>query len=147
MDKLNFPFKKVMVIDDNYIDRYIAEMAIKTTSFAEQIILKDSVRGALAYLESLVNNPEALPEVIFLDIRMPEFTGFDFLDMYNGLPEVVQKKCIIMMLTSSLDSADMQRATENRFVNRYLNKPLTRNKLFELEAEKNHFLKEDYKAA
>lgn len=147
MEKFNFPFKKVMVVDDNHIDRYLAEMVITTTSFAEETILKDSVRSALAYLEGLSNNPENLPQVIFLDIRMPELTGFDFLDMYNKLPAVVQKKCIIMMLTSSLDSADMQRASENRFVNKYLNKPLTRSKLFELEAEMVNFTGEDNKAA
>src|ERR1051326_7662990 len=103
---MNYQFKKVMVIDDNHIDRYIAQMNIQVAAFAEEIVLKESARKGYEYLESLASRPDELPQIIFLDIKMPEIDGFGFLEMYNGLPEMIQKNCIIMMLTSSLSQED-----------------------------------------
>src|SRR5215212_7007965 len=99
-----FIYGKVMVIDDSHIDRYVASYNIKRHFFAEEIILKDSAKSALEYLKMSIDTPENLPQFIFLDIRMPEMDGFQFLEEYEKLPETVKKKCIIMMLSSSLDS-------------------------------------------
>src|SRR5438874_7736969 len=123
LNKIN-PYKKVMVIDDNEIDRYIAERYIKKIGFAEEVILKESARKGLEYLKSLEQTPDELPQLIFLDIRMPEIDGFGFLEAYQSLPETVRSNCIIMMLTTSLNPEDQERARNNQYVSRFLNKPL-----------------------
>ena len=127
-------YKKVMVIDDSETDRYVASYNIKRHGFAEEVIVKEAAMDALEYLRSVVNTPEELPQFIFLDIRMPEMDGFDFLKEYEKLPEVIQKKCIIMMLSSSLDPEDYERAASSKFVNGFLSKPLDKEKLNELKA-------------
>ncbi len=129
---MEYKYKKAMVIDDNQIDLYIAEMVMGTTGFAEQVICVSSAKEALAYLKPLYENPEALPDLIFLDINMPEMTGFDFLNEYQHLPENIRKKCIIMMLTTSLDEDDRMQAERNQFVRKFLNKPLDKDKLAQL---------------
>ena len=129
---MEYKYKTAMVIDDNQIDLYIAEMVMGTTGFAEQVICVSSAKEALAYLKPLYENPEALPDLIFLDINMPEMTGFDFLNEYQHLPENIRKKCIIMMLTTSLDEEDRMQAERNQFVRKFLNKPLDKDKLAQL---------------
>jgi len=131
---MEFKYKKAMVIDDNEIDLYIAEMLMATTGFAEKVVCVSSAREALAYLKSLNADPDSLPQFIFLDINMPEMTGFDFLNEYQHLPENIRKKCIIMMLTTSLDEDDRTQAESNQFVRKFLNKPLDRDKLAQLTA-------------
>ncbi len=126
---MEYKYKKAMVIDDNQIDLYIAEMVMSTTGFAEKVVLVGSAKEALDYLNPLDENPEELPDLIFLDINMPEMTGFDFLNAYQHLPENIRKKCIIMMLTTSLDEDDRTQAEHNQFVRKFLNKPLDRDKL------------------
>ncbi len=126
-------YNKVMVIDDTPTDRYIAKESIKRYSFAREVIEMNSAEEALEYLESMINTPDGLPELIFLDIQMPEMDGFDFLEKYGQLPELVQNNCIIMMLSTSLNSVDHRRAEGNRFVKRFLQKPLNRSQLAELE--------------
>jgi CheY-like chemotaxis protein len=121
-----------MVIDDNQIDLYIAEMVMATTKFAGEVICMGSAKEALDYLKPLHDRPAELPDLIFLDINMPGMTGFDFLNEYKSLPENIRKKCIIMMLTTSLDENDRKLAEENVFVQRFLNKPLDRDKIAQL---------------
>ena len=125
-------YKKVMVIDDNQIDLYIAEMVMATTKFAEQVVCVASAKEALDYLKPLHDRPDELPHLIFLDINMPEMSGFDFLREYQHLPENIRNKCIIMMMTTSLDENDRKQAEENAFVKRFLNKPLDRDKIAQL---------------
>lgn len=126
---MEYKYKKVMVIDDNEIDLYIAEMLMATAGFAEKVVCVSSAKEALAYLKALSAEPDELPQFIFLDINMPEMTGFDFLNEYQHLAENIRKRCIIMMLTTSLDDEDRKKAEHNQFVRKFLNKPLDRDKL------------------
>jgi CheY-like chemotaxis protein len=129
METLKPIYKKVMIVDDTEVDRFIATRNIKKHGFAEEVIAKESAKAALEYLNQCHDNPDNLPQLIFLDIRMPEMDGFDFLAHYERLPESVKKNCIIMMLSTSLNPDDHARAEQNQYVNQFVNKPLDKEKI------------------
>src|ERR1044072_1850918 len=124
-----YKYKRVMVVDDNEVDRYVSELVMEKTGFAEKVYLVESARDALDQLKTLEATPDELPHLIFLDINMPIMSGFDFLDEYQQLSERIRKNCIIMMLTTSLNEKDRERAEDNPFVCRFVNKPLDKDKL------------------
>ncbi len=124
--------KKIMIVDDNEIDRYIAQMNVEGEEFAAEVVLQESVKSALEYLKLHEATPEELPSLIFLDIRMPDIDGFGFLDAYKNLPEAIRRKSIIMMLSSSLNEDDHRRAESNEYVKRFVTKPLDKQKLNEI---------------
>jgi CheY-like chemotaxis protein len=128
-------FKKILVIDDNPTDRYIAKRMAEKYHFAEEIILQESAIEALDFIKSLENTPELLPQFIFLDINMPGMNGYEFLEEYAKLSETIRTNCIILMVTTSLHPDDFKRAENNPFVFRFLNKPLDREKFRLIEDE------------
>ncbi|NNV54703.1 response regulator [Limnovirga soli] len=124
-----FVFNAVMVVDDTFTDRFIAEHYIKLCKMAPRIIMQDSGKNALEYLIENANNKALLPAIIFLDIRMPEMDGFEFLDRFVHLTENIHDHCHIYMLSSSLDPEDFKRVEEYSFVKGFISKPLNVEKI------------------
>src|SRR5436853_4766920 len=124
MSELNEKYlhKRVMVVDDCETERLFTSYNINKHRFAEEVILKGSPTDALAYLKLLADAPELFPKFIFLDIHMPEMDGFGFLEEYEKIPETMRKNCSIIMLSSTFDEGDVERAKKNKLVNQFLNK-------------------------
>lgn len=123
----------VMVIDDNPIDQYIARHNLKEFCIAGEVMVYGSSVAALAYLQSCADGSAGLiPDIILLDIHMPEMDGFDFLMEYEKLPAFINRHCQIIMLSSSIDPSDHERLKNNPFVNGFIGKPLNRKSLVNL---------------
>jgi CheY-like chemotaxis protein len=125
----NLWFDTILLIDDNEIDNFIASGIVGKLGIAKNIISKNSAEDALAYLKECLENKASFPEIIFLDIRMPSMDGFDFLREFAKFPPTVHFACNIFILSSSLDSRDIERAKKNPFVLSFITKPLTFNNL------------------
>ena len=118
------PYKLIMLVDEDEIDNIINQKIIEANNFAEGIIVYQAGQEALDYLKENYTKAEALPDLIFLDINMPVMDGFQFLEEFEKLPGPVHEKIKIIMLSSSISPRDIDRAASNRFVIKYLNKPL-----------------------
>jgi CheY-like chemotaxis protein len=114
-------YERVMLVDDNSMDNFINKRLIESCGFATEVISCQSGQEALDYLKK----NQMLPSLIFLDINMPEMNGFEFLDAYAGLAATVHQECKVLMLSTSESFKDLNRANKNRFVRKFLNKPLT----------------------
>jgi CheY-like chemotaxis protein len=123
----------VMLVDDNDTDNFIHKRVIELTGFAKNIIVKNSGKSALEYLESNKSNLEALPDLIFLDINMPIVDGFVFLFEYENFPDSVKDKCKIVILSSSDSKRDIDRIVDNEYVINFITKPLSEEALAELK--------------
>jgi len=116
--------RKVLLIDDNEIDLKINSRIISLTQIFESIITCHSGEEALSYIHRHLNQPEALPDFILLDIQMPEMDGFEFLEHFKILPAHFIQRCPIAMLSSTLDFGDITRAEANPYIIKLLKKPL-----------------------
>lgn len=127
--KINY----LLLVDDSEIDNLINKKVVLNNQFAVHVDVVKSVEAAINYLVCKARNDQnSLPELIFLDIRMPEKDGFDFLDSFQNLDQAIRAKCQIVMLSSSIDPEDHRRATENPYVVEFINKPLTASALQKL---------------
>lgn len=116
-------YDKVMLIDDNTIDLFINKSLLETSGFSTQIETFESAQEALIHLSVCPFNE--LPSVVFLDIMMPAMDGFQFLESFEKLPSEVKSKCKVIMLSTSESFKDLNKANSNRYVKKFLNKPLS----------------------
>jgi CheY-like chemotaxis protein len=118
-------FDLVLLVDDNDIDNFINERMITTSGFGKTVIVKNSAQGALDYLKSISEKGGELPRVVFLDLNMPVMDGFAFLEQYENFGDNVKGHCKIIVLSSSISPEDINRASVNPYVVKFVNKPLS----------------------
>jgi len=115
-----------MLVDDDDDDNFFHEKEIVDNNFAETVVVQDSARKALEYVKTKI---DPVTDLIFLDINMPGMTGWEFLDAYQKLNLDLQKKTVIIMLSTSANPKDIEKAGTWGFVSDYVTKPLTKERL------------------
>jgi len=115
-------FKKVLLIDDDDIVNSINKVIIQHAKFADEVICITNVPDAIEFLNKEKENG-GLPEVIFLDLNMPDRTGWDFMDEFRQIEENSNTK--IIMLTSSISIRDEEKANASDDVSAFISKPLS----------------------
>ena len=126
-------YKQIILIEDNPIDVFINTKVIEQAGWGEKIFSFPTARPALDYLnDSSLNNLE-LPELIILDIRMPDMDGFEFLEHFMKFSDEIKSTVKIIMLSSSIDPEDELQAKSFSNVIDFICKPLTRDKLIAIE--------------
>lgn len=122
----------VMLVDDNTTDNFIAKRIIEVTGFANKVIVTSGCSEALAYLIVNQFSAEDLPEIIFLDINMPLYDGFDFLERFNALNYSITSRCKVIILSSSDHREDIERILSNDHVIKFITKPISEAALEEI---------------
>lgn len=117
--------EKVMLIDDNSTDRFIHAKLLDIYAIGRKVEEFDSGKSALEFLRKHIAAAEQLPDLILLDVLMPEMSGFDFLVHLEELYDKLAKKPALFMLSSTDDEQDLRKARNNKMVQRMLRKPFS----------------------
>ena len=110
---------KILVIDDESLARDILKSQLNKFQYWD-ILMEDNGQDALRTLE------RELPDVVFLDICMPEMSGIEFMEKADAL----QKDIIYIILSGHNKFEYAQRTMELGAYN-YLLKPIDDKKLKE----------------
>src|SRR5436190_9771917 len=113
---------KTLLIDDSDIDLFIQRRFLEVYNFSNELFLYKSADEALTWLKSM--NAESTPDIIFLDLNMPEIDGFSFLKNFVELPDTILDKSTIVVLTSSNNAKDRETAFSFRNVTQFITNPL-----------------------
>lgn len=125
--------RSVLLIDDDEIDNFIHQDVANTTEISSNVSAFHSAVSALAYLKTLQENMDYLesiiPELVLLDINMPEMNGFEFLEEFEKFEEGFKSQVKFIILSSSDNPDDYVSALKSKRVIQISKKPLTQKVL------------------
>jgi CheY-like chemotaxis protein len=132
---MNKKYKCVLLVDDDEATNFINRLAIRKAAFAEKIVIVRNGLEALEYLRSEAYDREYVePDFIFLDINMPVMNGWEFLEAYQQLQHRPHAP-LIVMLTTSLNPDDAEKAGNITAITEFRHKPLTISMLQDILAK------------
>ncbi|MFK8004149.1 MAG: two-component system response regulator [Polyangiales bacterium] len=112
----------LMVVDDCPADLYSSERAIRdATGFGDVLMATNGV-STLEVLEERIGQELDPPALIFLDLRMPEMNGFEFLIEFERLyPSTTTQ---VVVLSGTDHPVEKTHALEHECVVGYSVKPV-----------------------
>lgn len=121
MEKIN----NLLLIEDNDITILITKKMIEKTGLVDNIVITKNGKDGYDYLDFCIEKQRSLPEVILLDIMMPVWDGWTFLEKIKEVD--LLKKLNIYLYTSSVSDEDKKEAIKYGLEDRYLVKPMEIN--------------------
>ena len=121
----------VLLIDDDNATNFVNSKLFESLDIAEKIIVKDDARDAVEYIKNCISSGEQVPQLIVLDIHMPELDGEHFLGILNKLNLPDKEKVKIVILSDSTHPTH-KRIFYDLDVQYYINKPLDKEKLYNI---------------
>ena len=117
-------FEHIIFIDDDYATNFYHEIVVTDSGIVKDQKYFSSTVLALEHFKNMQENlTERIPEVIFLDINLPEMTGWEFLAEFKDLKLTPMPK--VVMLSTSMNPVDKIQAEANPLVLELIDKPLT----------------------
>lgn len=117
----------VLLIEDDPITNYINTRLLNTFPIPCNTRIASNGEQAIQYLE----DEKLLPDIIFLEIKIPQMNGIEFLkEFYTRSPHF--NKNIKIIILSTISYPYLKDAIIDYPVHSFLTKPLTEQKLKEV---------------
>src|ERR1700742_192662 len=123
----NLNMSKLIIIDDDPIHHKIVQFMLTKNELAKETTYTFDGKLVLDYLEENKTKISALPDFIFLDLYMPNHSGWDFLNGFQQIYKTLKKEIQIYVVSSSIFQMDINRTKGYPFVTNYITKPLMKN--------------------
>ena len=124
---------KVCLIEDDPAYLFLVKTLIRSAGGEVETIEFHNGRKAIDFMsQHITTQPEALPQVIFLDLNMPVMDGWQFLTEFEKMQPLLQKSIPVYILSSSISERDLNRARGNKLVAGFIEKPMEENRFLSI---------------
>lgn len=122
-------YDNAILIDDNRLELMLNRSLLQRNHFAQNLLAFLNPKNALLFLHQACKNhvydDVEKPIVLFLDLYMPEMTGFEFLDEFEALDGDFKKKFKIYLLSNCTNPVELQKVRGCRSIYGFIPKPLS----------------------
>lgn len=130
---------RILLIDDDEQNNFAMRHFLKNYILEEDLTIQTNGWEAIEFLERVKQRKEDAPQLIIVDLKMPDMDGFEFLGYYKKNFHKELSKSKLIVVTSSGRQKDKAKALEYECVTDFLTKPLTDPDM--LKIIDNHFRK------
>jgi CheY-like chemotaxis protein len=107
----------ILIVDDQLFSRQLLAEALRLKWNYDTIATKTGFEAINSYIENA-------PDLVFLDIELPDYNGLDILKKIKE----IDKKAFVIMTTANTAPEDVKKAVDSG-ANGYIAKPITKPKL------------------
>ena len=118
------------IIEDDPIHLFITKKYMEIPNLVKEVIVYENGKDAFEGLKSKFHNGEKLPQIIFLDLNMPVWNGWQFLKEFTKLS--TDQEITIYILSSSNSEEDLERAKQYEKIKNYYIKPIELSQMKEI---------------
>ena len=141
----------VLAIDDDRSSQILMRAHLEDEQFCSQFVDKSNGIDALSYLNDIAqnSNQQIFPDIVLLDIHMPEMSGWGFLEEITPLLKSLGIKALIILLSATNTAEDVELAVKHTAVFDITTKPITNEYLDSLKnkTEPRKFFLDECKCA
>ena len=107
------PRQKILVVDDSSTNVVLLEAILQREGY--EVISSLHAKEGLKYINSVD------PDLILLDLLMPEISGFDFMKTYNDMDK---KRKIPVIVVSAVGTQENKKLSKELGAVSFINKPV-----------------------
>lgn len=123
METKNVPH--FLLIDDDPINNNICTRYIQLVFHDADVQAFTNPQAGFEYIRNAYKDSGLENIVLFLDLNMSVVTGWEFLDRFSDLDEILRSKFKIYIFSSSINPKDMEKASQNPHIIGFIQKPIT----------------------
>jgi len=113
MEAFGMGSKQILIVDDEPVWLKVLSQMLQTKGY--------TVRQAASGADALQTLKSYEPDLILLDVRMPDMNGFDLLDHIKQLPKISAKPVVFV---SAMDDFHAKKVAKELGAADYLLKPI-----------------------
>ena len=115
------------VVEDNELDQRIIKLNLIKYPVFKHTIYFNNGQPLLKYLQENKNDRSNLPDVLLLDLKMPNVDGWKVLDALQVMYPALAKQIAIYIISASIIPKEINKALSYPFVSDFIAKPLTKD--------------------
>lgn len=124
-EEIMFQEKVILLVEDTEAEIALTLLALKRSQITSRVVVARDGVDALAYLfgreGTAAQDPQTLPQIVLLDLKLPKIDGFDVLERIRA--DVRTHRLPVIVLTSSSEPRDLARAYDLG-ASSYIRKPI-----------------------
>jgi CheY-like chemotaxis protein len=118
-------FNTIFVVDDDLVYHFIIKKLFSKCNINVDTKYFFNGLEAIDELKEKVQT-DNVPDLILLDINMPVYDGWQFLEEFKKLKQTISKEITVYLVSSSNDISDLNKSKEYQDeVKKYYYKPMT----------------------